>query len=839
MTSAAPFRSSRLQLPAAKRKPLHLVGSSKIINLKGRRADKLARQAQGWQDEAWIYYDEVPEVKSSVRHFGWAMGKLKLGVAWDDPAEDSDPIPVYDEDGDLIEVDGLTPQLAEAAVRELARLNVGADGGIPALLTRMNLNFEVPGECFLIGYGERPADLLDLEDHGEPERWEIRSVDEVTWSDGRWFVRDDPNQKREAQRQLDGDLDTMMRLWVEHPRYLALPDSPMRSALADCRALVGLSNEIISETNSQAAAGILLIPNEIDDGSHDANWEEGDDEDPFMTELEAALIEPIIDPESPRAIAPIAMRGPAEALEQVRHIQLGRDRSESLDERVEARIRRLARGMNMPVEVVEGLQSTTFANAEVIDQDKWDDFYEPRARLIDTLLSTAYLRPNLIDAGHDPDAVAKIRVWGDGTELIGEPDVEKNATGAHAALAISDAALRRAQGFTEADAPDEDELLRRIGTRTTPGVGPVTAILQATVADEVGVELGPSDAEVLAEAGEAPDAVEPEGEPITASAAEALADLLVEAGTLPDSIMDYPNRYNGMTAAATRPNEYGRTLVDIDRDLRSRLTQAADGYVTRALDKAGSRLRTNRAVRDVVAASVPVREIAPTLGPALIASIVANPESLTAGAFDGFEAEFRAWTTAAFEAALDVINDAAPMTDEEHDSRVAEFVDGLDEGWAQMVEELDALIDARMVDPVVAAVGEADPTSIVQTGLVRRVLSILGGRQVSIEASGDGGLGMVLTSAGQPAGGVATGGLARNALNAGGATLSGFRWTYGPGLRQAPFEPHRRLDGVTFTNFDDPVLSNREPWPPLAYFIPGDHSGCKCDFEPIILPGPT
>jgi hypothetical protein len=48
--------------------------------------------------------------------------------------------------------------------------------------------------------------------------------------------------------------------------------------------------------------------------------------------------------------------------------------------------------------------------------------------------------------------------------------------------------------------------------------------------------------------------------------------------------------------------------------------------------------------------------------------------------------------------------------------------------------------------------------------------------------------------------------------------------------------PHMNLDGQVFRNFDDPVLANGSGWPPYSFYMPGDHAGCICDFEPIIVP---
>jgi hypothetical protein len=85
----------------------------------------------------------------------------------------------------------------------------------------------------------------------------------------------------------------------------------------------------------------------------------------------------------------------------------------------------------------------------------------------------------------------------------------------------------------------------------------------------------------------------------------------------------------------------------------------------------------------------------------------------------------------------------------------------------------------------------------------------------------------------RPAGGVATGELVKGALQDEGVVTERYRWVYGPALRQT-FHPHLALDGTEFDNFDDPQLVNGQSFPPYGYYFPGDHTGCICDFEPII-----
>jgi hypothetical protein len=84
-------------------------------------------------------------------------------------------------------------------------------------------------------------------------------------------------------------------------------------------------------------------------------------------------------------------------------------------------------------------------------------------------------------------------------------------------------------------------------------------------------------------------------------------------------------------------------------------------------------------------------------------------------------------------------------------------------------------------------------------------------------------------------GGIGLGDLLRGEMASRGVAVEGYRWVYGPAARRRPFEPHARLAGTTFQNFDDDVLANSAGWPPFSHFMPGDHSGCLCDVEPVLI----
>lgn len=806
-------RSRTEEAPA---RPQAVVGAARRIPLNnGKALKQWVTKSKDWQTEAWAYYDEVGEIKQAMRFSGDCISKVRLFVGVrpaDEP--DAEPVPVLDE------ASGVPPEVARRCVAELARLK-SPIGGQPALLKRLNQNVDIPGECYLVGRAERAeVPALDGKPAREatPEEWVVASTDEIQLKNGRVYFTDD-NGKAIGD-PLDPDLDTVIRIWQQHPRRAAMPDSAMRGILGDCRALQLLSQAVIAEAMSRLPSGLLKWPNGLTVVGGAA------DEDgvpiPVAEQLDLLLTAPIDDPTSPIAVAPVVVTGEVEALKGLDLLRLGREADSTLDQRIEARIRRIARGLNLPVEVIEGLMQTTFANAGQVDEDTFEDYIQPRVVFICDVLTIGFLRPNLAEpmpgeGPVPPELLDRLVVWFDASDLVTQPDQEANADAGHANFTISDRAWRKAKGFSEEDAPDPLEIVVRAGLRRGILTAELTAALMAPLAEEAGVEL-PSPPEAV---GDQPPA---EGQ---LAALASLLTMVARART---------TRAGGRpvvaAVAAARRTEYGAQLVAIDRDLRTRLTVAASEAMGRALERAGNRLRTKNNPYRGQLRGVDAFHVAATLGPSVVTAAAAD-DALD-GAWADLERQFMAWGEQAQAEAIDLASViAAGFTDAQRRDLKLRQAEDLAEAWAWLREALTALAGERLFDPDPAApdVGEFDPNLRVPPGTLREALARAGGASGVVVENG-----AVLVDAGtRPAGGIATGELIRSALRDEGVGVEGYRWVYGPALRARPFEPHRRLDGVEFVNFDDDQLRNGRGFPPFAYYLPGDHRGCICDVEPIII----
>ncbi len=811
-------------MPKRSQPVLTLTAAAKRVDLRNPKDAKAqAAKRQDWFDDAWLYFDTIPLIKESIRYRGNQLGKVRLFVAVDNPDDpDGDPVPVSAPES------GVPESVAAAAEEELDRLK-SALGGQPEIMRMLDMNLEVVGICYLVGRGERTEKVTQrdgsVQEVIEPEDWMIRSVSEVEVKGSgeatRYVIKSDPNDTKGTP--LDPELDTIMRIWLRHPQWSNMPDCAMRALLDECRLLTVLCQQLLAHSLRALNAGILTVPNQLaPKGAPDPTQPEEPVADPLMDTLYEVLTEPISDPSAPSSTQPAILRGEPEYLKPdvLRIISFYQPEIlEGIEKRIEARTLNIARGLNLPVEKVRGMMGTTFSNAERIDQDEYDDFLGPSADMATDALTYAFLRPQMMEnPSVPPEWVQRIYIAADPSDLFSSPDTEKNADGAWDRNAISDESYRKAKGFSDDDAPEPLEVLIRAALKS----GRMSADVTLALLEKLGVPL-----DVV------PGAAGADANPEPAVTASMIGRMLA-AGSTDEGAAQWV-RDQVAIRAASRPSspDYGRRLTEIDRELRTRLLTAANVAMGQALDRAANRLRTktNGTAMRASLQNVPRRSWFAQLGPSLVAEAMGEEDPLD-GAWDGLEDEFRAWgadaqSRARMTAGQAVGGDLSGLEPQQ--------ADDLDGAWVWFAAALTGLAVAKLWTPEPSAptIGEHDPTVMIPAGMVRQAVARAGGAQGLITGGQDAWV--TLTDAGtRPAGGIGTGDLIRGALRDGGATIEGYVWRYGPAFRRSVFEPHERLDGQPFVNFDDDVLSSGGEFG-YAFYLPGDHAGCSCDCEPAII----
>lgn len=796
--------------PAPKAKTLVAAGM-RIDSKSGPTVRALASSRQEWQSDAWGYRDKVPELRFGLQFRSRAVARVMFFPA--EVQQDTDEPLSLDADKGIT----IPKQYRTMAIEQLNRLPLSSGYRFLGMLDE---NFGVTGEAWLHGYEE-----------GGEEKWDVRSVDEVRpGSDGRMSIRP---YGTATYRNVDLDREELLRMWVPHPRYQLLADSPMISLLDTCEEVVLAGQEMRSASRSRVAAnGILLVPDSLTMLTSLKSDPTLVNDEAFMAELVAALLAPINNEGDPGQVAPAIIQGPPDALKEFRHVTLERATDPELINRRENGLMRLGRGMDIPPEILSGLGASNHWSAWQIDASTYRYHIDPSVRILAESLTEGFLRPAMLASGAPLEIVKKIQVWYDAGNITENPNRGQDAKDAFERGAIGFAPLRQALGFDESDAPSDDEVLRMISMKI--GIDTHTsALLMAKLfgGDQVIEVAQPAPPPQLPQEEQPKQITQPGQVSPDSGAPAAASNRLVKA----------------LLAATGQPeadwvvdDEAGRKLMEIDRALREQILAAAEAAMERALEKAGARVKSKAQKDKALAAqlvSMPALDIAPYVSREGVLALGLNEQELLADAFAGLEKKFMAWTEAALAQVIAVVLSMLRVrADSKRGQRITERLRAAVQsrqgsGWSLLLAALTRLAERRLYDPTpTGEQGEARAESNVPLGIVRGALAHVGGTGVDTgEADIDGDA----ADASRPVGGVGLGQEVDDVLAEEGAQRLGFEWVYGVTPRNI-FPPHFDLDGERFSGWGDPKLvpSAQYGWVG-SVFRPGDHRGCACDTIPV------
>jgi hypothetical protein len=891
--------------------PHALVAAATQVRLndrKGARRQRMMRQ--GWQESAWAMHDSIGEVRYATNFLANCASRMRLYVAAYPRGGESDtPLPL----DEAIRADpGIPSNLLSVCAQAISELGDGKLA-VANMLKVLSSNMSVAGEAWLLGQQEPQS--------GEGI-WSVRSIDEIVVRENAqsdYSLREAPTDPQGVLGlvSLDPMTTTLSRMWLPHPRFRILADSPMRAILDDCDSLLILRRMIRAEGRSRlAGAGLLAIPEELQIKAATDDNEEPE-ADPFLGLLTRAMMTPIEEEGSAAAVVPILIRGPGAAIEKIKFFRFS-PQFDALAGQVRGElVGVIATGMDLPKEVVMGMADINHWGQWQIDTSTFRYHVEPHVVSLCDCLTGAYLRPYLLAAGIAPQWSQRILFWYDPTELVTHPDRAQDAKDLYGAMAISAEALRDSAGFTDADAPTLAELearrlydiralplnlLLEYARRADPSlvVPPITVAGTVPGIKQGGVDVGvpalpaPAGGPAGSAAGQVPVSAPVSSPassvgqpvkgppPVTAAAASPPPNLRDSLGgdapacgrcrmftvdqtcwgygNLPVSPMWVCDSFEkdvepDPLIAAAKPvvNErLSRKLVEIDRDLRTRLQTAANAAMLRQLERAGAQVRT-RVMKGTK--SVPANETLRTRiahrrnerVPAIVgrdAVVAMGLPDLIGPEWETLRDQFMGWTKAAQRSALTIALRIGNL-DAGSDAVVAAQAAmdaGRATGWQTLSSAMTALAHHLLYSPdpntPAGDWGDLDPNTIVPTGVIRTALGVAGG---ATDANGvslipefaPGTTEFATIPVGAPIGQIGTGSTVQGLITAGGGQVAAYRWDHGMPVR--PFPPHEELDGTEFLHFDDPVLRNDSGWPANEYYAVGDHSGCGCDVMPIYV----
>lgn len=441
-----------LSAPSYNTKPITpLVGSVQRIQLDNSyQLDRFAesRKRVTWQADAWDFYDMIGEIKFASNLIANVLSRINLYVGY---VDDTARVPSHIRKSEASDYSDVSEEILGLLEKQ--------DGGTSDMLRVAALNMFIAGEFYLV---KIPGDTLQ----DDPE-FKIKSVDEVViegaGKDLTVYIKDSAGQDRRFWKKLPAR-GYVSRMWRKHPRYSDDADSSIRGVLDDCDDLILYSKEGRATSFSRIPAGLLFIPDSIIEASRsnsDADPEsDGTDyqELDIIQDMTNAFVDPITDESNIHNSMPYILTGPAESGEQIRYISLERQYDQMYQNNIEKKIDRILTSLDIPKDIARGLSNVKYSNGAVIEESLYKLHIEPLALMIVDILTKGFLYPALVANDVPPEVASKIIVWYDPSAITAKPSKAEAANFGVEQNLVSGSAWRAANGFSESDAPSEQEL---------------------------------------------------------------------------------------------------------------------------------------------------------------------------------------------------------------------------------------------------------------------------------------------------------------------------------------------------------------------------------------------
>lgn len=526
--------------------------------------------ADHWHLEAWERYRTIGEFRYACDWVGAQLSKALIYATK--------------------EVDGQTEKLENATVTEMLSELFGNADGRAEMFRLIGIHMSVTGECYIVGY----PDPDPFGDGGD--KWEIaastKCLRPATDAD-HWKIND------VTLTGVPNENVMTIRIWRPDPLDPQQSISPARSVLSILRELHKLGQHVSAQIDSRlAGAGILLMPTTMQLPAPPAEDGEvpiqrtANNADELMHILMDAMKRSIQNRDDASAMVPIVVTASADDIAAVKHMTFWSELdAHAIELRAEA-IKRLALGMDMPAEVLQGSADSNHWSAWQADESAIKSHTEPLLKIITTALGTHYLRPLLSE---DPqfagERLAVYSVAADTSEMRLRPNRSKEALELYNLGELNGEALRRETGFDENDAMSDEQLAKWLTRKVASGV--TTPEMVDAALRDLGVDLDitPAEAGTFWPGKEAglPDTP---GGPVTQTPP-------------PPSLKDHPTQDipDQKTSESRKIARDSGNVPSADIARKSSLIAASEQIVFRALERAGNKLKNQMKAKPTCAAA--------------------------------------------------------------------------------------------------------------------------------------------------------------------------------------------------------------------------------------------
>lgn len=537
-----------------------LVGAAKMYS-PSKKSDDIGykRTGEEWQRAGWDFYDTIPEFGQAAIIQGALISRAKL---------------IIEERGD----DGVWRQsdnpIAQSALDEL----YGGVEGHSTMLRLLGIHLTVAGEGWVVSPPENEISEAEADD------WQTAAATEIVKSAGTWKVNG---------KVLKGSRFAL-RIWREHPADRKKADAPTRRLLGDLSEMLQLKKRGAAQIDSRlTGAGVWLIPEETSFPSQPVqitnpgdppvvsnSIQPGDPQGLADLLLERARIA-TQDPSSAEAMIPIIGEVPGELIEKIRDPITFWSELDRAAPKLRQEIREtIARGMDIPVEVLLGGQGSNHWNMWLSDENNIKIHAEPALNIVTAGLTTQYLRRALKDE-EGIDDPRRFRIGADTSSMRLRPNRSKEALELNDRLILSDEAAVRENGFTAEDLMSDEGIKRALLRKVASGS--TTPELVAAALRELGVAVPPiQDHRPPAEARPTPSLLEhpARGIPERSGDAPSAAGLVMAAEQMVDRALQRAgNRYKSRVRAGESDIPANRiyTVIEMSaKDISEALKDAWD-----------------------------------------------------------------------------------------------------------------------------------------------------------------------------------------------------------------------------------------------------------------------
>jgi hypothetical protein len=403
-------------------------------------------------EQSWVNYNRIGEVRYAISRSARIAGYARL-------------------QGEYLSRTGEVESIAERGVvaDEVAQI-YGKFGGTRGMIERFYTLMKIPAESYPIWVTE--AGMRDgmwfLSPHEIDQssilpNGKVDSSRAVKWITGR--LNGGPGGEQ-FTRSVEA-ADWIGRIWTPSKQYTDECDSPMTALNDWCEMLDTLTQSIMGRLRQRfALAGLLLIPNEISDAAINGPAKPNQySSDKVMNYLITIMTRNVTQHDNALGQIPAILKGPADALDKVRHIILDTQIAETDIKLRSELISRILDGLDQQKQASTGGEGTNHWGMWAVSDEERRITVQPDLEALCHGLTKMVLWRRLQERGWD---AAKIRRWRIGYDLSQsavKTNVGEDARQAYDRGVVNADFVRKSIGASADDAMTADEYVRWVGVK--------------------------------------------------------------------------------------------------------------------------------------------------------------------------------------------------------------------------------------------------------------------------------------------------------------------------------------------------------------------------------------